>query len=321
MPNLLAHNLVIKRFYIKEDELSGDDSDSTHFIRNNLDFLSLGSQGPDPLFFVGVIPFHALHLFTAKKKFGNQIHQSDGKKYFRLLIEEAYTIEDDLERARFQSFILGQLAHYFLDREAHPYILYETGFDEDGKITGKYHYLHAHYEAQIDVCLAKKWKMTYFLDNPSDALPADKDFLRIIDMHFVPVLRRFFNDNHIPKKIYSNGITNMRSVIRNMNHHGKIKAKLIGKNSLSALYLPIDSADPKVLNESKEIWLDPVTGAKRNDSFIQIHSRAYELLDQCYNDILRNGFNYGVVSKYLNGLDYYGLPVGVKWTHKAEESK
>jgi hypothetical protein len=316
MPNLLAHSLVVKRFYIKEDEMpSVSKTQPKPFIKGNFAFLSLGSQGPDPLFYVGIIPFHALHLVTANKRLGNKLHKQDGKKYFRLLVEQSYMIDDDLEKCRFQSFIFGQLAHYLLDREAHPYVLYETGFDEDGRITGKYHYLHTHFEAEIDTSLAMKYRMNYFLSNPSDFIPTDKDFLKIIDRNLVPVLKKLFDEKNLPANLYSNAIINMHSWVRYINK-GNLRAKMFGKSSLSALKLPINKADTGCLNETKETWLDPVTGAKRNDSFIEIHSRAFELLDSCYHDILKNGFNYDVIQKYLNGLDYYGAPVGSKWLYK-----
>ncbi|MCI1734372.1 MAG: zinc dependent phospholipase C family protein [Bacilli bacterium] len=314
MPNLLAHNLVVKRFYLKEDEQDLSPLDS--FIRGNYDFLSLGAQGPDPFFYVGILPFHGLHLLTASKKLGNQLHEGDAKKFFKAMIDRCYGMENDRDRLRFEAFIFGQLAHYLLDREAHPYILYESGFDKDGKISGKYHYQHANFESNIDYCLAKKFKMNYFLSNPADVLCQDKSFLAILDSEMVPVLEGLFRCR-LPKHFYSNSIINMHSVIGYVNHHPKAKKKLLPKR-LMGLAMPTEGPldYPDCLNEKKDIWLDPLTGAKHADSFLEIHSRAFELLDSCYQDILKNGFHYEVISKYLNGLSYYGTPVGAKWTYQ-----
>ena len=92
MPNLLAHNLVAKRLYIKEAEqtLPGKEN----FIAGNYDFLSLGAQGPDPLFYFGIVPFHAPHFLTARKKLGEKIHREDGRKFFKFLLEQCYGIDD-----------------------------------------------------------------------------------------------------------------------------------------------------------------------------------------------------------------------------------
>lgn len=317
MPNLLAHNLIVKRLYIKEAEQ--DFSNRETFIQGNYDFLSLGAQGPDPLFYFGIVPFHAPHFLTAFKKLGNKIHADDGKKYFKLLLEQCYGIDDPKELSRIRSFVFGQFAHYLLDREAHPYILYRSGFDKEGRITGKYHYRHTYFESQLDVSLAKKFRMNYFLSHPADAICVDRSFLEIINKAYVPVLRKMFPDVKIPKKIYTEAILGMHGTIKFMNGNPRLKAHLVGKNSLGALALPIDKADPGVLNDEHKPWKDPVTGAERRDSFIDLHTKAYRILDDCYQDLIRYGYSYEVFSKYINGLDYYGLPLNSRWTFQEKD--
>ena len=314
MPNLLAHSLVAKRFIITEDEISPDKSS---FIHGNGDYISLGTQGPDPLFYMGIVPFHALHVPTALKKIGNRIHETDAKKYFSLLIKQSYTIEDYAERSRFQSFILGQFAHYLLDRETHPYVIYESGFDEDGKLTGKYHYRHAHFEAEIDVSLARKNKMNYFLTNPEDVLNTNDERLKLIDRNFVPVLSEMFSEK-LPKKMYSNAVRNMKATIKFMNRHPGFKSRLAGKTSLGAMALPLKEEMGDVLNETRADWKDPVSGRVRNDSFGDLYNNAFRLLENCYHDIMKHGFHYEVLKRYINGLDYYGSPLRGKWTHSLE---
>ncbi len=313
MPNLLSHTLLVKRFFLKEDRTPGFKSS---FLYGNFDFFSLGAQGPDPLFYVGLLPKNGLHLITANKKIGNQIHKTDGKKYFKCLIERSYGIEDEKNSIRFQAFIFGQFAHYILDRETHPYILYTSGFGDDGRISGKYHYLHANFESNIDTCLAKKFKMAYFHQNPEDILCKDRDFLNIIDKEYVPALSNMF-DTKLPKHMYTNAIDNMRSVVRFMNHNNGWKRKVLPKRILGPAMPEMDKLDwDDCLNEQKNKWLDPVTGQEHNDSFIDLDNRAFDILESCYHDILKNGFNYAVISKYLNGLNYYGTPIGSKFVYK-----
>lgn len=314
MPNLLAHNLLVKRFSLKEDkQINAQNS----FIHGNFEFLSMGAQGPDPLFYVGLLPSHGLHLLTAKKKMGNQIHKTDAKKFFRLMIDRYYGLEVERYRQKFEAFIFGQLAHYLLDRETHPYILYASGFGDDGRISGKYHFLHANFESNIDACLAKKFKMNYFLENPGDALPKNKDNLNVVDKELVPTLSLMFGYDKLPKHLYTNAMQNMYSMVCFTNHNSGWKKKILPKR-IMGISVPdpdhLDFEDP--LNERKETWLDPVTGAKHNESFLELHNRAFDLLQQCYHDIQTRGFNYEVVSKYLNGLDYYGVPVGSRFVYQ-----
>lgn len=318
MPNLLAHTLLVKRLYNVEVETHRIDNS---FLKGNSIYFFLGALGPDPLFYMGILPFHGLHLPTACKKVGNQLHKLDGKKFFKLMVEQLYGIDIVAEKNKLESFVLGQIAHYILDRETHPYIMYMSGFDDDGRITGNYHYAHAFFETNIDAALAKTNSMNRFLSHPEETIPECKERCQIIDKYLVPVLKECFGIKRLPKNMYTNAVNNMRILLKSMNNHGKIKSKLIGKKiALSAMYIPSE-IDMSVLNEEKNIWRDPCTGIESNESFIELNSRAYSILEKCYQDILRNGFNYAVVNKYLDGRDYYGSKPGSKRKFKAENDK
>lgn len=312
MPNLLAHSLFVKRFYLLEK--SKVRNSINEFLTGNQAFLELGSQGPDPLFFVGILPSHGLHIPTAKMKLGNKLHKMDGKTLFLSLINRSYKIEDDKNRKRFQSFIFGQFAHYLLDREAHPYIMYMSGFDAEGKITGKYHYLHGNFETNIDVALAKKYNINGFLKSPADTIPCDKDFLSLIDKEFGTCLKETFQlEKPLPKNFYTNAIMNTRSIQRFMNKHRKFNRTFLPKRIQAPIMPEVDCLDyPDCLNDKREKWLDPVTGESHWESFDDINSRASKILEECYEDILRYGFNYQTFAKYLDNRDYYGTEIGKK---------
>lgn len=324
MPNLLTHYLFAKRFSLKVEEIHRQNPDYQSFLTNNFEYLALGTQGPDPLFYMGIIPFHGLHLKTALKKYGNKIHKLDGKKYFRFLVEQCYRIVEsdngDEERRSFQAFVFGQFAHYLLDRECHPYVLYKSGFDENGRITGKYHYQHAAFEAQIDYCLAKKFKMDYFLTDPQDILNSHRHPLSLIDLNYVPVIKRTFNDNKLPKDMYSNGLNNMKRWLSYTNHGHKIRVAFFGKTNLSATRLPKEVKED-VLNEKRRMWLDPVTGEERYESFLELNSIALEKLEALYYDIIKYGFNFETFSKYIDGRNYYGSQPDDKWVFKEDKKK
>ncbi len=317
MPNSFAHYLVVHNLFTKEEKFNRENSNA--FLKNNSEYLYLGTQGPDPLFFGGIIPFHGLHLLTAKKKLGNKLHRHNPHRFFRLLIDQSYLIEDDRFRKKFQAYIFGQFAHYLLDRETHPFIIYNSGFDENGKITKKYHYYHAAYETEIDMLLAKKYGFKSFLDNPSEILPSDKQILKVIDTSLIPALKLYFNDKKIPKNYFSNSLSNMKRMIRWENKNGKFKRKFFGKTRLTSLSINKDALQfEDALNEKKNIWLNPVTGEKSRESFIELQSKAMTILNNLYNDILKNGFNFDVFARYINGLDYYGFTPKSVWKHKKE---
>lgn len=318
MPNLLAHYLLIKRFSLKEGEIVLKPKNFTPFLKDNFDFLSLGTQGPDPLFYMGINPIRGLHLPTAMKKIGNRLHKEDPHIFFKALVDSIHTIdfyENGNEFNQFKAFIFGQFAHYLLDRETHPYILYISGFDDDGRITGSYHYKHAHLESEIDHCLARKFGNNSFLVDPQNILPNNKDYTQVIDKNLVPVLEKIFDEKKLPTHMYSNGFKNFRSWIKYVNHGTSIRAKMFFNTSLAAMRLPKEVTED-VLNEKKNVWLDPVSGERHSDSFMELHSKAFDLLENCYNDIMNHGFNYETFSKYIDDRNYYGTPIGSKWVYK-----
>ena len=307
MPNFLAHSLVAKRVRAK---VHGDDRD---FLGNDTeDYFLLGSYGPDALFYSGLLPKNGLHLGYARKKIGNRIHKTDAKEYFKLLVDEVYAIDDSKSRRQFEAFILGQLSHYLLDSIAHPYIRYESGFDSNGRITGKYHYEHAHFETRIDAALGRKYGISYYLEPDHFPVCSKKDVLKNIGKPYQDVLKRRRKLKRLPKNYYVGAVKNWISIYKRANRKGKFYTCLYGKSRIGAVRKP-SIVDSSVLNEEKKDWKDPVTGTIHNESFIERHAKATEKTYECYLE-LKKGFNYSVICRYLDGLDYYGKPLKSRMT-------
>lgn len=319
MPNLLAHYLLANQFYVREGEISSKIKNKS-FIENNKDLFFLGAYGPDPLFYSGVNPFRGLHLINAAKKYGNKIHKSDGRLYFKSLIDVLHSIESETEANQFKSFIFGQFAHYLLDREAHPYILYKSGFSKDGKIKGIYHYKHAYYESKIDSALATSYNFDRFFSKPEEIIPHMHSYLKFLDKYYYYSLRNYFNDKRINKHYYSNGVINFYSWIKYSNHGSPLRVKIFGKTSLSATRVPRQVRED-VLNENKNVWLYPTTGDKSNKSFHEILVYCSSLLEKLYVELLKKGFTYETFSKYIDGRNYYGNFINAKWIYKEEKNK
>ncbi len=308
MPNFLAHSLVAKRVRAKEIQ-----DEASFLLPETEDFFILGSFGPDALFFGGLLPQNGLHLGYARKKLGNRIHKTDGKKYFKYLVDEVYSIDDVKHRKQREAFILGQLCHYFLDSTAHPFVRYQSGFGEDGRISGKYHFEHGYFETRIDSALGAKYGISYYLEPDHFPIPDRKDALARLDQYYGEVLKEMFGLKKFPKHYYTGCIKNWISLYKLANKKGKFFSFLYGKSQIGALRAP-EKADLSILNEEKKDWRDPVTGELHNDSFIQRHAKATELTHQCYKE-LKKGFNYDTIAKYLTGLDYYGRQPGAVWKY------
>ncbi len=307
MPSTLTH------YFFASDFLKSI-TDKKDFLINNEDCFLLGTQGPDPLFFFGLLPFNGLHLFEANKKYGGQLHKSDGKRLFRLMINETKDISNLEEKNMFLAFTYGQFAHYILDSTVHPYVYYFSGFDDGGHLSGKYHYLHPHFEARIDsslVCLRNESEE--LINKPYQVIAIDDKKLDVISKHFDNVLRTYF-EKKIADNIYKSAILNMRACLRFTNGISAFKTKLLGKGRVGALHIPFKT-NHNVLNENHLAWQDPYTGKSSVMSFNELYDLAIRKLKGNYCS-LSNELLFKDIDLLLDGLTYSGIPLGETLKYK-----
>lgn len=304
MPNLIAHRIFI-------DQVIAERISSNKL----LDALRLGTQGPDPLFYYGLIPWRSWHYLSALKKYGNLIHRTNGEEFFKKLISETQLISNPEEKSVFSAFVFGQIAHLVLDRAAHPYIYYSSGFDENGKLTGSFHYSHAKFESNIDAALAEMYTEYDFRGHTQDLLPYSPEVYRIIDRHLTPVVNSMFNAK-LTKHYYSNSIKNIRTM-QKLTNVTWLK-RVTGKHSMfNALYTP-KSIDKDYLNLEHREWKHPTDGTINNYSFLDILEQARKLLDPLFLVFLEKGVDIEMLD-IINHDSYKGVPVGAKlsyWTSK-----
>ncbi|MBQ6454193.1 MAG: hypothetical protein IJJ14_07535 [Coriobacteriales bacterium] len=109
MPPLITHDLFARQILEAHPELIGDSEDER-------DAFVLGSQGPDPWFYIAADPKrHAVHAV------GPKMHRLNPSKVLFAMKEVVSAFEgEDADIAR--AYAKGFLCHYELDRAAHPYI-------------------------------------------------------------------------------------------------------------------------------------------------------------------------------------------------------
>lgn len=319
MPNFLAHHLFAKDlFQLKNQDLKYEDRS---FLKNNFFYLTWGSQGPDPLFYNGLNFRNGFHLITALKKTGNKLHKDNFEKLLSIMCEKYNTIKE-FKTDAIKSFIVGQFAHYMLDSYTHPFILYKSGFNEEGRIKGKYHYAHAHYEMLIDASLAESRNMGFFKNYPYYYLLNDDKKFDIINKFMYEVLKAYFKDIKIYQKIYKSGAKNMCSFIKFVNTGSKARTFIFTNTSLSAMRVTKKKVEKDVLNLKNGAWLDPTTGKEEKTSFIDLYNETFKNVVELY-DVIKDKDDLQVeyFKKYLNGLDYYGKNKDSKLTYCEERKK
>lgn len=285
-----------------------------NFVTCNQGAFRIGSQGPDPLFFYSLILKRGLHPKIAKQKLGSQMHHLDGTLLFSKFIEQADGLEEESEREVLSSFIMGQLAHFLLDSTAHPYVYYWSGFDASGHLSGHYHYRHAHFEGQIDATLAYNRGRQELIGHPQQVLTIDDETLHLISASFVTVMERMFSMS-LPNNMYYDALKDMSDFYCFANSGAAWKRKFFGKSAIGQIYLP-RTPYKEVLNDSHQIWLEPSTGIKRNDSFGELYSKAAARLENCYQRSVKTGLRYEYFSKVMPNTNYNGYALGAKMIYQ-----
>lgn len=304
MPNLVTHYNLARIFYAKKVEEG--------FLKGNFECLALGTQGPDPLFYEGIIPARALRLRLAFAKLGNKIHRSTGKEFISLLIDQI-EINESARNDEYKAFVFGQFCHYVLDKVCHPFVYYFSGFDDEGKLTGKYHYLHAHFESELDVAMALTNALEDKIKAPEQLLPTDKYLFEAVEGGMTKAVSTMFSKK-LPNNYYKNAVLNMKSVVKFANNLNPFLTKIFGKTRLCSLRLP-NKVSRSILNEENNTWIDPVSGKERNESFVELFNKALDIVCKAYDDVKEKGLTIETLEPYFDGLTYKGFEENSKLTY------
>lgn len=114
----------------------------------------LGCQGPDPFFFCFTSPRGA-----AARKLGSAMHRGRMARSFEQLRGDVDRLPTE-QRPAGRAFVLGMLAHYALDRVAHPYVYamqYALG-EADPDLAAAHSEVHAIIESEIDCGVLDRYR-------------------------------------------------------------------------------------------------------------------------------------------------------------------
>lgn len=267
MPAINSHYLFAKK-HLEEDEKY-----KNAFI--------LASQGPDPLFFFGQLPWarkgrdNRLDI----NKFGIGLHHEDITDFYVEMLRYARESED---KDLLFSFIKGFFLHYVLDRNCHPYVFSKTGFSDDPILKKFYASCHTKTESAIDMLLGQKdgsWN-----EDVSIALKInDDELMKISEMLYI-VNSKTDKYPFIQKDSYFKSVHDYKNVMKFVNKPHYFKrffTSFFGKESMAySLNYPRNLrktyGDIDFLNEKHSAWPDLITGEKRYESFIDLEEAAYK---------------------------------------------
>jgi hypothetical protein len=233
--------------------------------------LLLATQGPDPFFFYGQLPWYPSVRKQAVQTLGHDLHHMTGAESLRPLFASA---RSDLEK----TYAVGALLHYLLDHIVHPYVFFRSGFDENGRLTPHYHSYHAHYETMIDILLRAHVRRDCRLRS-MDAFRLPDSWLQEISRLY----QRAYPDLQAHDYYYAT--LNMRDITRILYSPLGFKRfliSLLGKKRY-AYTLSHTRRVPlreqfDYLNLKTSAWQNPVSGAESVASVLTLIETAEQLL-------------------------------------------
>ena len=286
----------------------------------DVDAFLLGTQGPDPFFFFGMVPWRKKAEPAKIQGYAEELHHSDFSLIYARMIAYANSQKGELQDTLLD-YLKGAWAHYCLDRVCHPYVFYRSGFDENGQLKGHYGYAHKVFEALLDATLKKKHK----LPSPSRAMKIPQKKGMEISKMWQTGSPDFLNEDTFYESLRD--YRSVESFLQSKTGCKRILWKMLGKeNVLYAFSYPVFLKGKEgldALNAQKKEWRNPVTGIPSNLSVDEMFYEAKKLYLKGVKVILeaKNIENTSTsLSNLERGIDHDGCLYGKKKVYLDESS-
>lgn len=279
MPNILTHYT-----FAKENIL---DPNQEHLLATYV-----GSQGPDPWFFYGTIPWRPRPHHHEVTKVGEVTQHLEITEEYDAMLEYAY--KNPCQEALF-AYIDGLFMHYAVDRTCHPYIFYNTGFTDrptDPKeVQAYYNFGHLWMEEYIDYIIAHR-EGTFC--RPDLVLKMKKEDLKAISKMWYTVNLAVQKVPFVKENSFVHAIEDYRGTMKAAwdpkGWKKPLAKKTYGPTSLIyGLIYPQSIAgfeDLDFLNEKHSEWRMPA-GERRHESFDELLKEAQGIYAQLHALLLR----------------------------------
>ena len=263
----------------------------------------VGAQGPDPLFFYGQVPFSKRSRKKEVRSVGSYLHDHKMAQKFNEMIDYANNQEGNQRDVLF-AYIFGAMLHYCLDRVAHPFIFYRSGFDENGTLT-KHSYYHALYESYIDYLLESNLGIKL---NTKDCIIANKAMISLVSTMYA-------NNENLQNEDFYNSWKDMKTCEAFLKDKHGFKRWLFRKmgKQISQPYSMIkpnkNDLHLDFLNLERNIYKNPQTLEKHQHSFIELFNNAIQDTKNIVK-IMKKAYNKEDVSEevisYCDDISYNG---------------
>lgn len=273
------------------------------------------------------------NLLTWKKgkqirKLGTKYQQENCSEYFQNIIQNIK--EQQLqENSEILSYLYGSLTHYILDRNCHPFIIYQAGWIDASNPNYKYRGNHEKIEVSIDAILYKeKRKSPLYKAKLSDTLLPKIKFSKTLKNLITQTYQQTFNQENMGS-IYETS-TNQghyilkyfvtdRTGIKKIAY--KIFDKIFTKNLTMYQYLSFHTTKPdiNILNRNHEPWFHPTDNTlKYTTSFDDLLKKAEKETLEIFKETEKVLYNKITLNEYLKKLKNISYTTGMNWRKKTK---
>lgn len=279
MPAIITHDFFGHRAY---------DDHSTHigYTIDEHDAFILGSQGPDPLFYLIVNP-----LLKDQASLGGALHAEKPAQVLFAMRQAAELLDED-QRPVGRAYALGFLCHYLLDRTVHPlvyaqeYSLCDAG--EPGLTREDGSNVHAVIETELDeMTLFTQTGKTVATFAPQDEILKCSDFaLNAIGSMYVHVADQVLGQSIRPD-LFPNAVYAFRAVQAFFHSPRGLKRNALrmleskvskATFARAMMHRPVEAEDTPYANSDHKPWINPFTGRSSASSF-------QDLVELAENDV------------------------------------
>ena len=276
MPNLMTHKIF------GEDVLKVSNEKVQYYVQNSPQAFSVGTSGPDFLFYHSQFPWQNQDEGKRVRKTGSLVHSQKINDWYKIAVESCIKEEDVELRQRMISFMIGHICHWALDSIAHPFIFYRT--DGSSKETK---YWHFRYESMLDTVMVNNYRKTSIKDYPSrEILKTDKE----IRMAIYQVYRKAVEETYTVKFKYNDVKKSFKDADKVLSilydPSGRkfftiqLLERLIRKKWIFSSHIVTDKVkdEEDVLNLNNRTWKNPAKPSiESNESFLDLYYKAIDL--------------------------------------------
>lgn len=274
MPNYITHALCAN------DAIQGIvDIPLKKTIQENIQVYTLGSSGPDFIFYYRTFPWLDQSRNKDVHAIGQVVHSHAVNAFYKCAIEKVLNETNCHKKEILVAYLSGHLMHYALDTCAHPFVFFRSG-----EMKGKTKYWHYRYESMIDTLMVKQIKKIDLAHiDAIKLIDSSKENRKIISEFYAAIVHEVYqlDDDAL---VYEECFETMPEVVKWLFDPHNLKfswiqsfEKIAKQEWMFSSHMVIGKMDKEhdILNLNHQAWNHPCVEEEiSTESFIDLYQKA-----------------------------------------------